>query len=187
MKPTTRHIPQNSIEIIEGKATIYLYTNRNGKPCAIAYYGNSGKPVFNYSFPNDEGMIKFIEEKLEAWRESENIRAAWKAEKQGNHSLRVGDILVASWGYEQTNVDFFQVTAVTDKTVTFGEIGCKSVSPEGFMSDTVEAVKDNFKDEKRYTRHADGKNQVSFADHPGGYMLHLHKWDGKPESRSWYG
>ena len=35
--------------------------------------------------------------------------------EQNNHSLKVGDILVSSWGYEQTNNDFYQVTK-TSKT-----------------------------------------------------------------------
>lgn len=31
--------------------------------------------------------------------------------------LTVGDVLQSSWGYEQTNVDFYQVTRATPKTV----------------------------------------------------------------------
>lgn len=35
--------------------------------------------------------------------------------EQNNHSLKVGDILSSSWGYEQTNNSFYQVTK-TSKT-----------------------------------------------------------------------
>ena len=31
------------------------------------------------------------------------------------HSLRVGDVLAMSWGYEQTNIDFFVVTKLCGK------------------------------------------------------------------------
>lgn len=37
--------------------------------------------------------------------------------QQGNKwGVKVGDIFEASWGYEQTNVDFFQVVALAGKT-----------------------------------------------------------------------
>lgn len=32
-----------------------------------------------------------------------------------NTPIKPGDILTYSWGYEQTNIDFFQVTRVTAK------------------------------------------------------------------------
>ena len=45
-----------------------------------------------------------------------------------NHSLKVGDILHSSWGYDQTNATFFQVTALNGKTmVTVEQIGKRSV------------------------------------------------------------
>lgn len=35
-----------------------------------------------------------------------------KTEKKNKYGVKVGDIFSASWGYEQTNVDFFQVIAL---------------------------------------------------------------------------
>jgi len=40
-----------------------------------------------------------------------------------NHNLKANDILSCSWGYEQTNVDFYIVLAATPKTITLQEIG----------------------------------------------------------------
>ena len=36
---------------------------------------------------------------------------------------KVGDIWCSSWGYEQTNVQFFKVTKVTESFVTLCEMG----------------------------------------------------------------
>jgi hypothetical protein len=47
-------------------------------------------------------------------------------------SMKQGDILVSSWGYEQTNVDFYEVVKVTAKTVTLVPIERK-VQLKGFM------------------------------------------------------
>lgn len=33
-----------------------------------------------------------------------------------NHPLRVGDILKSLWGYDQTNVDYYQVTRLVGRT-----------------------------------------------------------------------
>ena len=45
--------------------------------------------------------------------------------------MKQGDILVSSWGYEQTNVDFYEVVKVTAKTVTLIPIERK-VQLKGF-------------------------------------------------------
>lgn len=42
----------------------------------------------------------------------EKPKASNKAEKKNRYGVKVGDIFSASWGYEQTNVDFFQVIAL---------------------------------------------------------------------------
>lgn len=42
---------------------------------------------------------------------------AAKPQVQPAHSLRVGDILEASWGYEQTNINFYQVVALKGRTM----------------------------------------------------------------------
>lgn len=39
----------------------------------------------------------------------------------------VGDILVSSWGYDQTNIDYYQVIAVTASSVRIREIGAAVV------------------------------------------------------------
>jgi len=34
------------------------------------------------------------------------------------HGVEIGDIFYTSWGYDQTNIDFFEVVAVTEKMAT---------------------------------------------------------------------
>lgn len=45
-----------------------------------------------------------------------------KPYKTPKHNIKVDDIFYHSWGYEQTNIDFYQVIAVTAKTVSIREI-----------------------------------------------------------------
>ena len=44
-----------------------------------------------------------------------------KATEQ-RHDFKLGDIIRYSWGYDQTNIDYFQVVAVTAKTVMIREL-----------------------------------------------------------------
>ena len=41
------------------------------------------------------------------------------------HNIQAGDILYNSWGWEQTNIDFYQVVSVTKKTIKIRRIASK--------------------------------------------------------------
>jgi hypothetical protein len=45
-----------------------------------------------------------------------------------DNKLETGDILVASWGYDQTNVDFYEVTEVAGKYVTLRKVAAASAN-----------------------------------------------------------
>jgi hypothetical protein len=60
-------------------------------------------------------------------------------------NVKIGQIFRRSWGYDQTNVDYFQVVALKAKTVVVREINHAQVKgSEGFMSCNVVPVKDSF-------------------------------------------
>lgn len=81
---------------------------------------------------------------------------SWETKKQERKEerknitkdIKVGDLFYSSWGYDQTNVDFYQVIAVKGKTFTIQEICGKSVPGSGGdyngMADQVTAVRDAF-------------------------------------------
>lgn len=182
-----RYIPENSTELTAHGATIYTYTSKDNKPAAIAYTGKSAKKVWHYRFANDAQRMAKIASFLENMKAQEEFKNSLKtARKEYKHDLKVGDILYASWGYEQTNIDMFQVTAVTEKTATFGAIWQNMVEGSaGFMCEDVVARPDAFKDDKRFTRVV-GPYGITFAETEGAYALHLSKWDGRPLHASHY-
>lgn len=55
--------------------------------------------------------------------------------------VKVGDIFASSWGYDQTNVDFYEVVGVTPsgKSVRIVSIGKEIVEQDGY-SQRVKAV-----------------------------------------------
>ena len=141
---TTKTIAVNENEVIE------FYINGRNQLCG-SYYGiktrgkNKGaKKVFqNYYFSTEARREEWANEIVNA----ANIRKArkkqeaeTKAELLNNfvNPFQVGDLLYSSWGYEQTNIDFFKVVAVKNKTITIVPIGQNVVKgSEGFMSELV--------------------------------------------------
>lgn len=78
----------------------------------------------------------------------------------------VGDILYSSWGYDQTNIDFYQVVKVTEKTITVKEISYKS-EYDSSMSGYKVPVKNAFIDGIEYSRKVitTEKNPISKAQY----------------------
>src|SRR5690625_8009245 len=52
-------------------------------------------------------------------------------------TLTPGMILVGTWGFEQTNVDFYVVTRTTERTAWLRPVAQRVVRLTGFMSETV--------------------------------------------------
>jgi len=104
------------------------------------------------------------------------------AKKQG-HTLEVGAIVYHSWGYEQTNVDFYQVVGRTQHFVKIRPIKSKTVKRISDMAGEVVPVKDSFSTseiERRKVSEWQGRQLVK--------MFHGHgeEWDGKPKYESSY-
>ena len=70
---------------------------------------------------------------------------------QTNKDL-LGKVFYSSWGYDQTNVNFYQVVALKGrKTVILQEINC-DYEALGDMSGKVKPILDSFKSEETYQR-----------------------------------
>ena len=93
------------------------------------------------------GEILASEQKLAQYR-AEQAAAKKAAQAAGVNPFKVGDVLYSSWGYEQTNVDFYQITRVSEKSVWYKKIQCTLAAGEGLspMAGYVTAVKDSFVD-----------------------------------------
>lgn len=94
----------------------------------------------------------------------------------------VGKVLVNSWGYSMTIVDFYKVVRETEKTVVVVPLKGGETKVEGFLSGTVmpSEVIDGDKQFRLYKR-ANGSEQC-FAGSLGSSVMHyLRLWDGRPE------
>jgi hypothetical protein len=136
-------------------------------------------------------LTQLIDEETET-ETAQNLADALFAEYQLqttriNTGLQVGDIWSSSWGYDQTNVDFYQVLKVTAKTVTVRKIYKETVELTGQFTGTVTPVVDMFarnsKEMRRTVRFWSGNTNPSIKIDDGEYA---YPWSGKPEHVSSY-
>ena len=128
-----------------------------------------------------------------------------KARAQFQNPYKVGDILHHSWGYDQTNCDFYQVVEVKKASVVLRKIGAKTVpGSEDFMSESLMPEKDAFIIEgfQALAKHDKGitpdnptiTKRVSFYVRDDDTLRYFiptpygwcDLWEGKPEYSSWY-
>lgn len=81
---------------------------------ALRFRWHGAKKVW-YGYAT-EGAARQAIETAEGCTPTEAKKPAAKPEKVNKYGVKVGDIFSASWGYEQTNVDFFQVVALVGES-----------------------------------------------------------------------
>lgn len=113
-------IPKTGAVAIRSKnspAVAYLIEGR-GKPCAMGFFGNAVKPTFHYSFRTVERRAEYVAQWLKDMDATQARRLERKAERKAfAHTLTVGAVLRSSWGYDQTNIEFFEVIALIGKSM----------------------------------------------------------------------
>lgn len=131
---------------------IELYENKNNKPCAKALRvakGGNVKCVFNYYFGTEQSRESYVKEYVEKIvkqeQEKANIKEAKKeALKNMNHNYSVGQVLYQSWGYEQTNIDFYQIIEIGAKSIKIRKINGEIISRHRGDYGYIKPIVDSF-------------------------------------------
>lgn len=114
---------------------------------------------------------------------------------------KVGDILSSSWGYDQTNVDFYKVVKTTEFSVWIQKLGQKITEITGWAHEKVVPTDssdyqvriwdENGSTAEFETRtHSIHRHKIQYGWSNGSYGVSLTSfssaslWDGKPEDQS---
>ena len=177
------YIPTGSTEIKdpESDAVAYLY-NIEEKLVAMGFCGKGKKPVWHYYFSSKENRDKYVDKLFSdrqyslARKEVEKKERALKVEENVKNT-KVGDIYYSSWGYDQTNIDFYKIVAKKgSKSFMLQEIG-QTVDSNGSSQDLVMPYENSYKGRpvmKRMGAYGFNLNSYSIAT----------KWDGKPKHQT---
>ena len=113
------HIPRGSRRISDRRSDAVAYIcERNGRYEVMGFSGKAQKPAFYCVYPKPESREQKIREFFASRQRSMAFRKEIKAKRLAvGRGVKVGDLLRRSWGYEQTNIDYWQVTALVGKTM----------------------------------------------------------------------
>jgi hypothetical protein len=153
---------------------------------AIAFIGTAGNPAWHYSFRTPEGMQKYINDFLESQKKNLEYKQERKNKRKAPALSAVpfkpGDILYDSWGWEQTNVDFYEVVEVrTASTIVLRQIA-QNTEETGFMSGHTTPRPGEFIGEPIIKRIQWYEGRPYIKSEFGC----ISKWDGRPVHCSWY-
>lgn len=185
-----RFIPDNATEERHDDLDMvfYVYQNEANINVLICYEGRRIKPTFSYRF--------IFEAKLNSYKKTRILKRrteiAKKQERQQEQrqfktALKVGSVLTCSWGYEQTNVEFWKVIEKkSDKTVVIRELAGRladksessSMNMAGFVVPTEQFISGREPVKKRVLV----GNVIELKS-----FCTLRPWDGRPRYSSWYG
>lgn len=117
-------VPAGALKITakNSDAVVFVYTNAAGHPCAMGFAGRRTKPDFRIRYMSAAGREKAVTTYFASAAGIAARKAEVKAKAKAGHKLMVGHILCASWGYEQTNVDWYEVVRVTTSSVEVRKI-----------------------------------------------------------------
>jgi hypothetical protein len=116
--------------------------------------------------------------------ENSKIKSAAQASSKTMcvEGVEIGDVFISSWGYEQTNIDFYQVVGVTSKSLKLRKIAqVKNYNIDQTSGGTTTPKKDEFISDVFTRRYLLKHNAVKISD-----RIYADLWDGKPESFTSY-
>lgn len=188
MKKTRElYIPSFMEKVISMTGTeLYMNTKMvegGAKYLAMGFSGKKAKPDFYFTFISQEARTAYVnkwEDGIKAYQRRVQDR---KDERRRPHEFKVGDVLYSTWGYDQTNVDFYQVVKVISPRM----IEMREIAQDRTM-DGYETGKATPRAGDAFLTESKPMRKMASAD---GYV-HLtsyscaSKWDGRPVRYSSY-
>jgi hypothetical protein len=121
-------------QIVTAKLAPVVFAFRSyptGRVSLKAWRGQGGaKPAFYYGFSSMQRAEVYAAEYVGQEKARQERKAAQVAARQAKRAAlkasdywTVGDTVYTSWGYDQTNVEFFQVVALKARSIVVRQIG----------------------------------------------------------------
>lgn len=129
-----------------GKLAVNVYTDFSSpKPVVAMFIGKALKPKYYYCFKTEMEAMRFVKTRCEYELKNINDRIEQKeAEKElkKNYktSLKVGDVMHGSWGYDMTINEFYQIVEIRNKTVFLRKLGMERKASGYYYEDVRPSV-----------------------------------------------
>jgi len=133
----------------EGKYEVYVQPYQDYYVVTV-FKGRQNKPYARYRYNDMQKAGVAIDKFVDKIKKDYEAKDKWAQENKRRkqvvaENIKIGDIFYTSWGYDQTNVDMYQVIEKKPSSVVVREIALETVpGTEGFMSSDVRPIKDHF-------------------------------------------
>lgn len=142
-------VGSEKIEWPEIKRVVYASHEHN---IIIVWDGNRKKPVSNYRY-NAEGFKLALESEISmSERRIQEIKdyeqKCIDECKAILENTKIGDVFYASWGFEQTNIDYYQVVAIKGKKFSFRKLKSECDYNNHYMTGYCLPIENEFASEE---------------------------------------
>ena len=152
--PTTYNLRETPEHL---KLALYIQPLEDGFCKAMLFKGKQAKPLWHFRFKSEEKMEEYIKDEIQlkqnSFEYSENYKAEAKAKRERlAKAIKPGDIFNYSWGWEQTNQNFYQVIEKkTPYSMVVREIGYRTLEELSWASSHIRPIKDDFYEKEEFT------------------------------------
>lgn len=175
--------PHTITKYLDGAIEIHFLDEKR----ALGFVGKQGKPTFHRIFKTKEARDEYINGFIDRWdwnlkerAKQAAIRKAVQAEDRAKLAAycEPGAMLYDSWGYEQTQVEFYQVLQRKGFKVLLQEVGHTDIGATSSVScQVIPNMASKIGEPAWFTIGAWG---IKIND-----SIKLSPYDGKPKHRSW--
>lgn len=168
------HVSPYAVKVHDADNVVAYRWEREGRIVGAAFVGRAVKPTWRYAFGTDDALRAKIAETVAAQKAHADRMAERKTQREAPSTLKVGDVLVSSWGYDQTNVDFYEVTAIVGKNMVEIRPIAGTTPDKGSDRGMATAVKGHYVGPamRKHVKYGDTVRIKSYAN--------ARPWDGTP-------
>jgi hypothetical protein len=158
-----------------------VYYNEDGEPLGWDYPSDD-EPDYGDPYEDEDAWANEDREYNAARRRTSRRRTAMP--NPVDLGVKVGDIFYSSWGYDQTNVDFYEVVGLTGASVKVREVAQERLSSDGYGSDQVVPVPGYYIGEVMTKRISDARHWNGTASIKISQSRFAYLWDGTPRRQT---
>lgn len=182
----TNYHPAHAVVTTTEKPATYVAKWQDENSLYVAAFGGKrSKPDLYFKYENSHTGATKRATRINNWmanqKTSDNERKARRAQRSRAHNLEIGQVFYSSWGYDQTNVDFYEIVDVPSACyVVVREVA--KVRREGAGNDSVSAAQGEFIGEPM-------RKKVDMSYRPSIKVGHQSAWiwDGRPKHETSWG
>jgi len=167
-------------DLVNSKLNDLKFYGDQKKLVAMCHSNKTKKPIWHYRFQDINQMRLRIEQTIKQRIEHKKEVINKRERVKQPHTFKVGDFICCSWGYDQTNIDFYMITEiVSDRSVRLAKVKSKVYESEETYDLVVPTNEIIGKTQLKKVGRNTLNEYVKFSSFEYGF-----KWSGQPKHKT---